>query len=115
MATPQRSDHAPGSTSSLRAANTQRVLDVESEFSGQVLFRVDKGGQAFLVRDTYRYRGVLTNRETGEWFVIRGRAVFHEIKATQVGGKIYESRRSSQASRSSSKTRTATSSSAIAA
>ena len=91
------------------------MLDVESEFSGQVLFRVDKGGQAFLVRDTYRYRGVLTNRETGEWFVIRGRAAFHEIKSPQVGGKIYESRRSRQASRSSSKTRTATSSSAIAA
>ena len=45
-----------------------------------------------------------------------GRLVLKEqIKATQVGGKIYESRRSSQASRSSSKTRTATSSSAIAA
>ena len=66
------------------------VIDVESVFSGQVLFRVGKGGQAFLVKDTYRYRDVLTNRETGEWFVIRGKAVFHEIKATQVSGDIYE-------------------------
>ena len=91
------------------------MIDVESEFSGQVLFRVGKGGQAFLVRDTYRYRDVLTNRETGEWFVIRGRAVFHEIKATQVSGDIYEFEAIEAASRSSSKTRTATSSSAIAA
>ena len=55
-----------------------------------MLFRVGKGGQAFLVKDTYKYRDVLTNSETGEWFVIRGKAVFHEIKATQVSGDIYE-------------------------
>src|SRR5687767_3041623 len=45
------------------------TIDVESEFSGHVLFRVDKGGEAFLVKDTFSYRDVLTNRETGEWFV----------------------------------------------
>jgi hypothetical protein len=65
-------------------------LDGESEFSGNTSFRVDKGGEAFLVRDTYSYRDVLTNRDTGEWFVVRGHAVFHEIKGTQVEGSIYE-------------------------
>ena len=55
-----------------------------------ILLRVDKTGEAFLVADNYSYRGVFTNRETGEWFVQRGNALFHEIKATQVEGTIYE-------------------------
>ena len=66
------------------------IIDVESEFSGHALLRVDKGGEAFLVKDTFSYRDVLTNRETGEWFVQRGKGLFHEIKATLIGGTIYE-------------------------
>jgi len=66
------------------------TLDVESEFSGRFLLRVDKGGQAFLVLDNFEHRDVLTNAETGQWFVIRGNGLFHEIKATQVDGTIYE-------------------------
>jgi hypothetical protein len=65
-------------------------LDGETEFYGQVLYRVDPGGEAFLVKDKFWYRTVLTNRDTGEWFVIRGNALFHEIKATHVTGTIYE-------------------------
>ena len=65
-------------------------LDVESEFSGNALLRVDKGGQAFLARDTFSYRDVYTNRDTGEWFVIRGHATFHEVEGTLVEGTIYE-------------------------
>ena len=65
-------------------------LDVESEFSGSALLRVDKGGQAFLARDTFSYRDVYTNRDTGEWFVIRGHATFHEVEGTLVEGTIYE-------------------------
>lgn len=65
-------------------------LDGESTFHGQILFRQDKGGQAFLVKDTSFYRDVLTNRDTGEWFAIEGHALFHEVKATQVSGNVYE-------------------------
>jgi hypothetical protein len=66
------------------------TLEVESEFEGHFLLRVDKGGEAFLVKDTFSYRDVLTNPETGQWFVQRGKGLFHEIKATLIGGTIYE-------------------------
>jgi hypothetical protein len=66
------------------------TLDVQSAFYGQVLLRVDKGGEAFLVKDKFWFRDVYTNRETKQWFVVRGNALFHEIKATQVSGTIYE-------------------------
>ena len=66
------------------------TLDVVSEFSGRFHFRVDKGGQAFLVHDNYRFRDVVTNPETGRWFVVRGNGMGHEIQATHVSGTIYE-------------------------
>ena len=66
------------------------TLEVESEFEGHFLLRVDKGGEAFLVKDTFSYRDVLTNPETGQSFVQRGKGLFHEIKATLIGGTIYE-------------------------
>lgn len=66
------------------------TLDVESEFHGQALLRVDPTGQAFLVKDKFWYRDVVTNPDTGKWFVVRGNGLFHEIKATQVSGTIYE-------------------------
>ncbi len=65
-------------------------LDVESTFQGHGLFRVDKGGQAFLSKTTFRFRDVLTNRATGKSFVVRGHGLFHEIKATQISGTVYE-------------------------
>lgn len=66
------------------------TLDVQSEFHGQALLRVDPGGEAFLARDKFWFRDVFTNPETGKWFVIRGNALFHEIKATQVSDTVYE-------------------------
>jgi hypothetical protein len=66
------------------------TLNVESEFSGHFVLRAVKGGQAFLGKDNYRYRDVLTNPATGGWFVIRGNALFSEIKAIPVSGNIYE-------------------------
>jgi hypothetical protein len=65
-------------------------LDGQSTFYGQALLRVDPGGEAFLVKDKFWYRDVLTNRDTGEWFVIRGNGLFHEIRATLIEGTIYE-------------------------
>ena len=59
-------------------------------FYGQRHFRVDSTGQAFLEKDAYHYREVVTNPDTGQWFVIRAHGVYHEIKATQVEGTVYE-------------------------
>jgi len=66
------------------------TLDVESEFHGQALLRIDAAGQAFFVNDKYWFRDVLTNADTGQRFVVRGNGLYHEIQATVVGGTIYE-------------------------
>lgn len=68
------------------------TLEVESEFSGRFHFRVPKkgSGQAFLVHDNYQFRDVVTNPETGQWFVVRGNGLYHEISGRQVSGTIYE-------------------------
>jgi hypothetical protein len=66
------------------------TLDVESEFNGHFVLRADKGGEAFYGLDKFWYRDVLTNAETGKWFVVRGNGLFNEIKATLVSGTIYE-------------------------
>jgi hypothetical protein len=61
-----------------------------STFYGQSHFRVDTTGQAFLENNAYHFRDVRTNPDTGQWFVVRGHGVYHEIKATQVEGTVYE-------------------------
>jgi hypothetical protein len=66
------------------------TLNVVSTFYGQAHLRVDKTGQAFLVKDTFHFRDVATNPDTGRWFVVRGHGLFHDIKATQVEGTVYE-------------------------
>ena len=66
------------------------TLDVESEFSGHFVLRADKDGQAFYGKDNFQFRDVLTNADTGQWFVIRGNGLFSEIKATLIEGTIYE-------------------------
>jgi len=66
------------------------TIEGESEFSGHFVLRADKDGQAFYGKDNFSHRDVLTNADTGEWFVIRGNGLFSEIKATQVSGNIYE-------------------------
>jgi hypothetical protein len=66
------------------------TLNGVSTFSGVIHFRAVKGGEAFLVKDTYSFRDVLTNPETGKWFVVRGNGLFHETKATHVSGNVYE-------------------------
>jgi len=48
------------------------------------------GGQAFLDLNRQSFREVHTNTETGNWFVVRGNALYHEIRGTQVEGNIYE-------------------------
>ncbi len=66
------------------------TLNGESEFSGHFVLRADKDGEAFYIKDNFSHRDVLTNPDTGLWFVIRGNGLFSEITATQVSGNIYE-------------------------
>lgn len=66
------------------------TIEGETEFYGHFRLRADKGGQAFYGMDKFWYRDVLTNADTGEWFVIRGNGLFSEIKAANVGGNVYE-------------------------
>ena len=49
-----------------------------------------KTASAFFFQATFSYREVHTNTETGEWFVVRGRAVFNEVKARRVSGTIFK-------------------------
>jgi hypothetical protein len=65
-------------------------LDVESEFSGHFVLRADKGGEAFYIKDNFSFRDVVTNPDTGGWFVVRGNGLFSEVKATEVRENIYE-------------------------
>jgi hypothetical protein len=66
------------------------TLNHAATFYGQAHLRVDTTGQAFLVKDAFHYREVVTNPDTGQWFVIRAHGLFHEIRATQVEGTVYE-------------------------
>lgn len=65
-------------------------LQGESTFSVKGHLRVDKGGQAFLEQVRFSFRNVITNPETGRWFVELGHTQSHDIRATQVEGTVVE-------------------------
>jgi hypothetical protein len=65
-------------------------VDVNGQVSGRDQLRVLPGGQAFLDMSSQTIREVDTNVETGKWFVVRGHAINHEIRGTQVDGDIYQ-------------------------
>ena len=66
------------------------TLEVQSEFYGHALLRVDRSGEAFLVKDRFWFRDVMTNPETDKWFAVQGHGLFHETGATQISGTVYE-------------------------
>ena len=66
------------------------TFDEVSTFSGQFRMKATKDPEAFLLRDTFQFRDVITNRATGKWFVLRGIVNFHEITYRHVSGTIYE-------------------------
>ena len=45
---------------------------------------------AFPVLHRFSYRESWTNLDTGEWFLIRGKGIFNEVKATRAEGSIFE-------------------------
>jgi hypothetical protein len=67
-------------------------VDVEGTDSGHFRIRAGKGktATAFFVNDNYSYRETHTNADTGEFVTIVGNAVFNEVKATPLGGNLFE-------------------------
>jgi hypothetical protein len=67
---------------------------IESELTGSGHFMAweieGSDGQAFLGYDNYSYHQVLTNSETGAFFVVRGKAMFKEMTGQHVEGDIWE-------------------------
>ena len=66
------------------------TFDDVSTFSGQFRMKATKDPEAFLLRDTFQFRDVITNRATKKWFVLRGIVNFHEIAYRHISGTIYE-------------------------
>ena len=64
----------------------------DSEVSFTEHLRVGKGKaeSAFLVHVTYQYTDTFTNPATGEFLIVEGHAVFHDIKATRVEGSVFQ-------------------------
>jgi hypothetical protein len=71
-------------------ADCGTTFDDVFSFSGQFRMKATKDPEAFLLRDTFQFRDVITNRATGKWFVVRGNVNFHEIGYRHVSGTIYE-------------------------
>lgn len=69
-------------------------VEVTGSGSGLLVLREGKNKDdgAFPVMNRFAYSETWTNQETGEWFIIRGHVLFNEVKATRVGGSIFEFR-----------------------
>jgi hypothetical protein len=66
------------------------TLAVDVSFQTRTQLRVDQTGQAFLEHTIFRTTETVTNPATGGYFYIVHRGLYHEIKATQVEGTVYE-------------------------
>jgi hypothetical protein len=67
-------------------------VDVEGTSSGHFRIRAGKGktATAFFVNDNFSYTETHTNSDTGAFLTIEGNAVFNEVRATRLGGNIFE-------------------------
>jgi hypothetical protein len=67
-------------------------VDVTGVGSGNFRLREGKGddASAFFSLDRISFFEVHTNRETGEWFTIRGNFVELDVRATHLGGSLFE-------------------------
>lgn len=63
----------------------------DTEVSGTAHERVGKrtADSAFFAHVTFQYTDTFTNPLTGEFLVIEGHALFHDIKATRVEGSVF--------------------------
>jgi hypothetical protein len=76
---------------------TEKFCGIEAEFDvearGRIMIRADRpGSTAFLLSNIFEYREVITNPDTGNWLVIRGKGNFREVRATHLEGDIYHLR-----------------------
>ena len=69
-------------------------IQVTGSGSGVFVLREGKNKDdgVFPYLDRFKYHETWTNPTTGEWFVIRGNAIFNEVKATRVEGNVFEFR-----------------------
>ena len=69
-------------------------VQVAGSGSGLFILREGKNKDdgVFPFMDRFTYRETWTNMETGEWFVIRGHQLVNEVKATHLGGTLFEFR-----------------------
>jgi hypothetical protein len=69
---------------------------VEVTGSAKVLLILREGKNkdegAFPVLNRFAFSETWTNPANGRWFVIRGHVLFNEVKATHVGGSVFEFR-----------------------
>ena len=67
-------------------------VQVDGTSSGHFRIRAGKGAKdtAFFVNDNYSYTETHTNTETGAFVTITGNGVFNEIRATPLGGSVFE-------------------------
>ena len=65
---------------------------VTATSSGRLGVRTGTGPDAgyLFFTNNYAFREVHTDPATGRWFVIRGNGQFKEVKATPVGGNVFE-------------------------
>src|SRR4029450_12380510 len=65
---------------------------VAETFSGRAGIRAGTGPDAgyLFITDNYSFRQVHTDLATGRWFVVRGNGQFKDVKATPVGGNLFE-------------------------
>jgi hypothetical protein len=67
-------------------------IEVEIDVEAQGLFMIRQqrpGSPVFLASNVSEFREVVTDPETGAWFVVRGRHNFREVTATQVDGDVH--------------------------
>jgi hypothetical protein len=67
-------------------------VDVAGRVAASYRIREGTGADdsAYFLRETFSFREVHTNGDSGKWFVLYGTGVFNEIGATQVEGSIFE-------------------------
>lgn len=67
-------------------------IDLEGVLNARYRIREgqDDDESAYYVRETFSYREVLTNPDTGEWFVLRGNGTANDVKATRIENSLFE-------------------------
>lgn len=76
---------------SYTCSSTFQIVGV---FNGRLIVKQGTGPatEAFPVLDNYSFNETHTNTATGRSFTVKGNGIFHEVKARQVDGNVFEFR-----------------------